>query len=174
MVRNCLPQAWHVCMPHAGAVPPTSLCLWASAVMAAKMSCCLSPCALLRCGLSVHAAGNKVAADVHVFGHSHRCIDIWLPYTVGEGAGGSGGSRNPSGARSGSNGSNSRVVGNESDTVQQQQQQQQPAGSRYIQYALDAVGPATAGLCCIWDGELMPPGCILSVDGSAAVAAALV
>jgi len=104
----------------------------------------------------------QVAPKVHVYGHSHRCIDTPLRYTLPA----------PQMAPSTAHDNTVQSVGSSiAGPVEQQrqpvssssssqpglEQQEQQGSCRFVQYALDAVGAEAAGLYCIWDGHRLAP-----------------
>jgi hypothetical protein len=86
----------------------------------------------------------QVSSALHVYGHSHINADITLPAAAAAAA------VLPNAARS----SNPNSSGSSNSS------------RRYVQYALDAVGPESAGLYCLWDGKgLAAPGTVLPITG---------
>jgi hypothetical protein len=74
----------------------------------------------------------QVGAAVHVYGHSHKCADVWLEASAAAAAAAPGW-----------------------------------RGCRYVQHALDALGPEGAGLYLLWaDSGLVEPGCVVAVSGT--------
>jgi hypothetical protein len=103
----------------------------------------------------VSVSAVQVCSAVHVYGHSHRCADITLDYTVAAPA--SALSTIAAAAQA------PLAAGRQGDWTMQQQQQSRRC-CRYVQYAVDAVGADAAGLYCLWDGDsLSSLGCIVPI-----------
>lgn len=115
-------------------------------------------CVQHRAVVCVHVSvpAVQVCSAVHVYGHSHRCANVTLDYTV---------PASPATAPSTAAAAAALAAGRQGGGTMQQQQQQQSTGCcRYVQYAVDAVGDEAAGLYCLWDGDsLTSPGCIVPV-----------
>lgn len=117
------------------------------------------------CVVAMHVMLIQVSSKVHVYGHSHRCIDTTLKYTFSA----------PQGAPPTASSSTMKSVGSSiagpvkqaqqvSSSSGHSQQQEQQERCRFVQYALDAVGAEAAGLYCIWDGyQLAPAGHVVPI-----------
>ncbi|KAF8066179.1 D-cysteine desulfhydrase 1 [Scenedesmus sp. PABB004] len=135
--------------------------------------------------LELQAQLEQVGSCVHVFGHSHRNVDVLLPTrpefaAARPGGGGSSlssscdasssdGSHPGRGSGGGSGGSVSSLAGDAAAGSASGGGGVPRGQRRYVQYALAGAGggsSASAGLYCIYDGAaLAPPGTVVDVSG---------